>query len=265
MPSSTQRLPALFVSHGSPMVALQSDGWNRALEGFAASIPRPKAIVVASAHWEERGPVRVSSADPPPTIHDFGGFPDELYALRYPAPGSPALAREIADALAAAGTDVALDPERGLDHGAWVPLRFLYPDARVPVVAVSLPRPRTPAGMLAVGRALSPLRDQGVLLLGSGGIVHNLRLVDFEDKQATPQGWAVAFDSWIAERLERFDVDSIARYESAPEARRAVPTSEHFDPIFPVLGSAAPGERARTVFEGFHHGTLSMRSFAVGQ
>ena len=257
--------PALFVSHGSPMVALDDDAYNRSLAAFAKSVPVPEAIVVVSAHWETRAPIRVASGERLETIHDFGGFPEALYRIEYPAPGQPALAREVAGLLESAGLDVALDPERGLDHGPWVPLRFLYPDARVPVVGVSLPRPRTPEELLRAGRALAPLRDRRVLLFGSGGITHNLRLVNFEDKHAPVDAWARAFDDWIAGRLAELDTAAIAAYEErAPEARRAVPTTEHFDPIFPVLGSASPGERVSTVFEGFHHGNLSMRSFSLG-
>jgi len=177
------RSPALFVSHGSPMIAIEDDPWGRALGGFAARLPRPRAAVVVSGHFEEREPVRVTASAAPETIHDFYGFPDALYRIRYPAPGDPALARRVAALLGGAGFAAELDPSRGLDHGAWVPLRFLYPDATVPVVQVSQPAPRSPETMLALGAALAPLRDDGVALVGTGGVVHNLRRIDPTDRQ----------------------------------------------------------------------------------
>src|SRR6185369_6080795 len=151
------RSPALFVSHGSPMIAIEDDPWGRALNEFGARDPRPRAAVVVSGHFEEPGPVRVTASGAPKTIHDFYGFPDELYRIRYPAPGDPALAGRVAGLLEGAGFPAALDPDRGLDHGAWVPLRFLYPDASVPVIEVSQPSPASPARMLALGAALAPL------------------------------------------------------------------------------------------------------------
>ncbi len=258
-------LPALFVAHGSPLVALDDDEYNRSLAGYAASLPRPRAVVIVSAHWEVRGQVRVSSSARPPTIHDFGGFPQALYQITYPAPGAPALAADVVGLLRAAGVDAALDPERGLDHGAWVPLRFMYPAANVPVVAVSLPAPRAPSELLAIGAALGQLRERDVMLVGSGGVVHNLRRVVFEDKQAPAIDWAREFDAWVGDKLHGGDFTGLGEYRAnAPHAALAVPTSEHFDPALVVAGAARAGERATSVFEGFHHGSLSMRSFAVG-
>ncbi len=262
---SSGRLPAIFVSHGSPMIAIESDPWGRALTAFAATLPRPRAVVVVSGHWEAPGPVRVTASPMPETIHDFGGFPDELYRIRYPARGDPGLAALTARLLDESGFQAKTDPERGLDHGAWVPLRFLYPGADVPVVEVSQPLRRNPEDALRMGAALSRLRDQGVLLLGTGGIVHNLRMVDFEDRADRVADWAREFDAWIAARLEAMDSAGIASYRTAaPHAESAVPTPEHFDPILVVLGSAIAGERVTTIHEGFRYGTLSMRSFAVG-
>jgi len=260
------RSPALFVSHGSPMIAIEDDPWGRALGGFAARLPRPRAAVVVSGHFEEREPVRVTASAAPETIHDFYGFPDALYRIRYPAPGDPALARRVAALLGGAGFAAELDPSRGLDHGAWVPLRFLYPDATVPVVQVSQPAPRSPETMLALGAALAPLRDDGVALVGTGGVVHNLRRIDpAADAAGRVADWAREFDAWFAERLEAMDVDALADYRRvAPHAALAVPTPDHFDPVFAVLGSAAPGERATTIHEGFRYGTISMRSFVIG-
>ena len=259
-----RRAPAAFVSHGSPMIAIERDPWGIALRAFAQTHDRPRAVAVVSGHWEERSPVRVTSSPAPPTIHDFSGFPEELYRLRYPAPGDPGLAARIVERLGNAGVPAALEPDRGLDHGAWVPLRFLYPEADVPVVEISQPVPRTPADALRIGGALAFLREEGVLLLGTGGIVHNLRRLDFADVPGRVADWARAFDSWIAGRLAELDVAAIASYRSlGPHAELAIPTPDHFDPIFVVLGAAFPGERVRTISEGFRYGTISMRSFAL--
>ncbi len=247
------------------MIALEDDPWGRALTTYAEELPKPRAVVVVSGHWEAPGPVRVTSSPAPETMHDFGGFPEKLYRIRYPAPGDPALAALTARLLDESGFPTKMDPDRGLDHGAWVPLRFLYPEADVPVVEISQPLRRHPEDALRMGAALSRLRDQGVLLLGTGGIVHNLRRVDVEDRPDRVADWAREFDAWIAARLEATDVAGIASYRtSAPHAELAVPTPDHFDPIFVVLGSSIAGERVTTIHEGFRYGTLSMRSFAVG-
>lgn len=261
----SERLPALFVSHGSPMIAIENEGWGRRLKEFAADLPRPAAVVVVSGHFEAPSPVRVTASQAPETIHDFSGFPPELSRIQYVARGDPELAARIRNLLGRSGIAATLDPRRGLDHGAWVPLRFLFPKADVPVIEVSQPLPRTPQDVLKIGGALSPLRNDGVLLLGTGGIVHNLRRIDPADDPARVAPWARAFDDWMAERLEEMDVAAIANYrEAAPGAESAVPSSDHFDPIFVVLGSAAPGERVRTLHEGFRYGSISMRSFALG-
>ena len=250
--------PSVFVSHGSPMVAVERDAYTEALEAFGRAV-RPRALLVVSAHWQTRGGVAVTSAPRNRVIHDFGGFPEALYRLDYPAPGDPALAADVAGRLGAAGFASRLDPDRGIDHGAWIPLRIAWPDGAIPVVQVSLPE-MPPHDLLRLGQALAPLRGQGVLVLGSGGIVHNLGQLDWARKHAAPHPWAVAFDAWMAERIARGDVAGLAAYrETAPEARRAAPTTEHLDPLFVALG-AAGGDRAETLFEGFHHGTLGMRS-----
>ena len=265
-PTVSKRFPAAFLSHGSPMIALENEDWGGALDAFARRVGKPRAILVVSGHWEQRAPVRVSASAAPATIHDFSGFPEELYRIRYPAPGEPRLAARVAQVLEGSGIRAEVDTERGLDHGAWVPLRFLYPAADVPVVAISQPVPRTPAEALAIGAALAPLRDEGILLLGTGGVVHNLRRLDFDDERGRVADWARAFDAWVAERLAVMDVAALADYRAlAPHSELAVPTPEHFDPIFPVLGSVRPGERVTTVYEGFRYGTISMRSFSIGE
>ncbi|HZE97979.1 MAG TPA: class III extradiol ring-cleavage dioxygenase [Planctomycetota bacterium] len=264
--SNPSRLPAVLISHGSPMVAVEKDDYTQALRRTGESLPRPTTLVVVSAHWESAAPVRVGTSARPSLIYDFGGFPPELYDLKYPAPGNPGTAKDIVRRLVAAGIPAVEDPQRGLDHGAWVPLLQAYPDADVPVVEVTLPVPRTPAELLAIGKALAPLRDEGVLLVGSGGIVHNLRRVVFSDKNAPIESWARSFDDWIRARLEEKDVDAIVNYRSqAPEAAASVPTTEHFDPLFVVLGAVGPDFKIRDLYEGFHYGNLSLRTFAVGE
>lgn len=261
----TKRLPALFLSHGSPMVAVEKEGWGAALRNFAATIEKPAAVVVVSGHFEAPAPVRITASQAPETIHDFSGFPPELYRIQYVARGDPELAERLRNLLGVAGIGAALDTRRGLDHGAWVPLRFLYPRADVPVVEVSQPLPRRPQDALKIGAALASLRDDGVLLVGTGGIVHNLGRIDPADDPGRVATWARAFDDWVALRLEEMDVPALTAYrDSAPSAESAVPTPEHFDPLFVVLGSARAGERARTLYEGFRYGTISMRSLAIG-
>jgi 4,5-DOPA dioxygenase extradiol len=256
--------PALFVSHGAPTAALDDDAYTRALGAWARRRPLPRAVVVVSAHSEAHGPVRVNAARQPGLIYDFYGFPPALYDLRYPAPGAPDLAHEIASLFADAGLEPVLDARRGWDHGVWVPMRLLYPEAEVPIVALSLPAPRTPELLLQMGELLAPLRDRGVMLLGSGGIVHNLRRLRTDGAGDAPEPWAAAFGSWVDERLGTLDVEALRHYAAqAPHAELAAPTSEHFDPLFFVLGARNERDRVEDVYSGFHYGTLSLRSFAL--
>jgi 4,5-DOPA dioxygenase extradiol len=258
--------PVLFVSHGAPTVALETESpFAAALRAFGEHV-RPQAIAIVSAHWQTRAPqVRVTGAARPPLIYDFGGFPDEMYKLEYPAPGAPELAREIADALACAHAvdgapnwEAAVDETRGLDHGAWVPLRLAYPAAEIPVVQVSLPT-ASPAALLAMGRALAQLRTREVLVVGSGTVVHNLKAIGQEG------AWAHAFDAWFADAVARHDLDALAEWRTqAPEAARAHPTSEHFDPFLVAMGATQKDEKVTVLHDQFAFGSLSMRTFAIG-
>lgn len=258
------RQPAVFLAHGSPLLAVEQDDFTDALRRVGEGRPRPKGIAVVSGHWESPAPVRVTSDERPPQIYDFSGFPPELYDVRYPASGDPALAADIVRLLNDAGVPAAPQPQRGLDHGAWVPLQYAYPAADVPVVEVSLPTPRKPQDVAGIGKAMAPLREKDILLVGSGGIVHNLRRVRFEDKQAPAEDWAQAFDRWVRDRVAATDLAGLADYrKTAPHAAAAVPTPEHFDPVFFVLGATLPGDRVWDLYEGFQYGTLSMRSFAL--
>lgn len=252
-------VPSLFLAHGSPMLALDGGLWGEAVSALGRRLPPPRAILVCSAHWEAPGPFRLSSAPVPGVMHDFGGFPEALYGLDYPAPGSPELAAEAARLLGTANLEAVLDDRRPLDHGTWVPLRYLRPGADVPVVQLSLPRPRTPELLMAAGRALAPLRDQGVLILGSGGIVHNLGRLDWQGA-GEPRPWATAFQGWIHERLTDGDTAALADWRQAPGAAESVPTSEHLDPLFVALGAA--GGPPNPLYDGWQLGSLSLASYA---
>jgi 4,5-DOPA dioxygenase extradiol len=256
------RAPALFVSHGAPTVALEEEGaYARALRDFVAATPPPRAIAIVSAHWEAGREIGVTSAARHRLIHDFSGFPAELYQIRWPAPGAPDLAARAVALLQRAGFPARLDPVRGLDHGAWAPLRLAWPDAGVPVVQIALPD--APASrLLAMGAALAPLRDEGVLLVGSGGLVHNLARVRFGD-EGDPDPWAAAFDAWAAARIEAQDAEGLARWQEAPGAALAVPTPEHFAPVLVALGARLEGDRVETLHASFQHGNIGMRSFAL--
>lgn len=256
------RTPAVFLSHGSPTTALEHDAYTAVVRGLARL--SPAAVLILSAHWTATGVLGITAAPRHRLIYDFGGFPEELYQLTYQARGDLDLAGRAATLLEAAGIPARLDGLRGLDHGAWIPMRIAWPDAAVPVVQVSLPADAKPEALVRLGRALAPLREQGVLLLGSGGMVHNLYLVNLADKERPVDAWAAEFDAWVAERLARLDLPALLRYrDEAPGAAMAAPTTEHFDPLFVVLGTAYPGERVQTLFEGFHYGNLGMRSFQL--
>ncbi|MFJ2985454.1 MULTISPECIES: DODA-type extradiol aromatic ring-opening family dioxygenase [unclassified Pseudomonas] len=248
-------LPSLFISHGSPMLALQPGASGPALAKLANALPRPKAIVVVSAHWESRE-LRVTGAAQPQTWHDFHGFPAALYAVQYPAPGEPALALKVSEWLNAAGLPARLDAQRPFDHGAWVPLSLMYPDASIPVIQVSLPSHQGPGLQLKVGQALAGLRDQGILLVGSGSITHNLGELDWHAGPDVVEPWALAFRDWVVEKLGEDDQVALLDFQrQAPFAARNHPSDEHFLPLFFALGA---GKTFGTVHQGFTLGALGM-------
>jgi 4,5-DOPA dioxygenase extradiol len=251
-------LPSLYISHGSPMTALQPGLTGQRLAELAELLPRPQAIVMASAHWLSREP-QVGSAAQPETIHDVRGFPAPLYELRYPAPGAPALAARVAKLLEQSGLSAAIDPDRGLDHGAWVPLRLLYPAADIPVVPVSIQPQLGPAHQYALGQALAPLRDEGMLVIGSGSITHNLHdlAAGYSDERQAP--YVQPFIQWIEQRLGAGDVDALLDYRrGAPFAERAHPTDEHLLPLFVALGAAGANAHAQRIDAGVDLGLLAM-------
>jgi 4,5-DOPA dioxygenase extradiol len=261
------RMPTLFISHGSPMMAISDSAARRFLADLGPRLPRPRAIVVLSAHHDDTG-VAVTAVERPETIHDFGGFPRELYALTYPAPGDPRLAADVARRLAAASLPAEVDTRRGLDHGAWIPLSLMYPLADVPVLQVSIDSAQTPEHHFALGRALRPLRDEGVLVLGSGGATHNLRLYFFagdRDERSPPPEWVEAFNEWLAGAVEQRRFDDLLRWATrAPYARQNHPTPEHFLPLFAALGAAHDEEQGRRIHASYDRGLLSLDAYAFG-
>lgn len=256
--------PSLFISHGSPMLALEDGPAHRYLAELGQRLAKPAGIVVVSAHHEDEVPT-VTANPAPPTIHDFGGFPRALFEMTYPAPGSPALAGEVRAALAARGIASRSDPERGLDHGAWVPLKLMYPMADIPVVSLSIEPHRDPAYHYALGEALRPLRERNILILGSGSITHNLRELARPEPNAPIAPWAAAFTEWVNRNVEAGDVGELLDYrERAPEAQRAHPTDEHFLPFFAAFGAARTDEPATRLHHSFTYGALGMDVYAFG-
>ncbi|WP_341705209.1 class III extradiol ring-cleavage dioxygenase [Ferrovibrio sp.] len=251
-------MPALFISHGSPMLALEPQRpAHQFMKTAARHWPRPAAILAVSAHWETAEP-QVGATAQPDTIHDFFGFPPELYRLHYRAPGAPAVAVQVRDALAAAGIAATLDAQRGLDHGAWSPLHLIYPDADIPVLQLSIQSRRDPAHHLALGRALRGLRDDGVLVFATGSLTHNLRLLDWADSGAVFP-WAQDFADWMQEKLAARDDAALLDYRAqAPHAVQAHPTDEHLLPLYVALGAATPDAPAERLHTSFALGGLSM-------
>ena len=249
-------MPTVFVSHGSPMLYLEKELPARAfLAGLGKAVPRPKAIVAVSAHWNTERPA-VSVSARPETIHDFYGFPDALFKLHYDAPGAPELARRVAEMTGA------VPAEYGLDHGAWVPALLAWPEADIPIFQLSVQPYMTPAHHIALGRKLGALREEGVLVMGSGSATHNLRRLVRGQHDAPPEPWAKAFDDWLADTVEKGDAAALADYRSvAPHARDAHPTDEHFLPLHVAFGAAGKGARGKALHRSFTSGNLSMAAY----
>jgi len=256
-----QVLPTLFVSHGAPTLFLEPQPTRDFLLELGASLPRPRAILCLSAHWTTRKPM-VSLAPSPSTIHDFYGFPDELYEVSYPAPGSPELARRVLELLDVAGIDAGGDAGRGLDHGAWVPIGLMYPEADIPVVQLSV-QPDMPATFhCEVGRALAPLRREGVLVMGSGSATHNLADIRWGRAELKPPHYVLAFDSWLKQAVLEGRGEDLAGYlELGPEARRNHPTPEHYLPLLSPMTMGAMDGKASLIHGGYTFGVLSMAAF----
>lgn len=254
--------PALFVSHGAPTFALEPGAAGAQLGALGRALGKPRAVVVVSPHWQTRT-VEIGAASRPETVHDFGGFPRALYQLRYPAPGAPDVARRVQQVLASAGVRASLAERHGLDHGAWVPLMHLFPEADVPVVPVSMPIDLDATGAHELGRALAALAQEDVLVIGSGSLTHNL--YEWRAGAAEEAPYAREFTLWVRQAVLAGDRNAVvATLERAPHARRAHPTSEHFLPLLVALGAAQEALPATVLDGGIRHGVLAMESYVFG-
>lgn len=259
---TSARLPVLFIGHGSPMNAIQDNAFTRKLGEMGRSIAKPRAILCVSAHWMTEGSW-VTRMSNPKTIHDFYGFPKALFDVQYPAPGSPEFAelirKEVNDPKVNADDD-----NWGIDHGTWSVLRHMYPEADIPVLQLSIDLSKPAGEHFRIGQQLHALRDQGVLIIGSGNIVHNLREIDFS-ANAKPFDWAIEFDEWVKERLERADYASIMNDATKSRAGQlSIPSDDHWIPLLYTLGASDEGDRLRFEYEGIDHASISMRCFSLG-
>jgi 4,5-DOPA dioxygenase extradiol len=253
-------MPVVFAAHGAP-VLLDDEAWMSELAAWAAAMPRPSSILMVSAHWEER-PAALGATRTVPLVHDFYGFPERYYRTRYPAPGAPGLAARVRELLRSRDIPCTDEPERGLDQGAYVPLVAMYPGADVPVLQVSMPR-LDPGELFALGQALAPVRDEGVLVFASGFLTHNMR---YAFRPGTPE-WAKEFDAWAEDALSRFDVDALLDFQRrAPAARTALPTWEHYAPLLVAAGAEADSPRETTfpVVGWWMDGAFTKRSVRFG-
>jgi 4,5-DOPA dioxygenase extradiol len=252
-------LPSVFISHGSPMHALEPGAAGEAWKALAQRLPRPRAILIASAHWETNLPMLTGNPRPE-TIHDFSNFPEPLYRIRYPAPGAPEVAQRAQALLKEAGFTAGIDGCRGLDHGAWSPLLYMYPEADVPVVQISIQSALGPRHHVEVGKALRPLTKENILIIGSGHMTHNLR--DWARGAGSPAPYAREFQAWVFEKLKERDVESLVDYRSrSPHGERAHPTDEHFLPLFFALGAASEKAKPERVYDAIDSGVLAMDAY----
>lgn len=255
-------MPAVFVGHGSPMNALSDNDWTRAWAQLGARLPRPRGVLAISAHWYVPA-TRVTASPAPRTIHDFGGFPRELFAVRYPAPGDPALAAQVQQLLEPLAVEA--DQDWGLDHGSWSVLCHVYPDADVPVVQLSIDETHPPAFHHALGLRLRALRDEGILILGSGDVVHNLHTYSWGAHPREPYDWALRFEAHVRRGVESGDVDAVVNYlDAGSDAQLSVPTPEHYLPLLYVVGASFPGEAVSFPVSGMDGGSVSMLAVQFG-
>ncbi len=258
------KLPALFVSHGAPTLVIDPVPTHQFLVELGRRLPRPRAILAVSAHWDTDAP-RLTTGAAPHTMYDFHGFPSDLYEMTYPAPGARDGALRARERWAGAGVDASGDASRGYDHGAWVPLSLMYPDADIPVAQLSIQTARTPAEHLEMGRALAPLREEGVLILASGNVTHNLRDVFTHDMLAAPVPYAREFADWLTRNVEAGRIDPLLDYlAQGPSARRNHPSADHYLPLLTAMGAGGGGEgvKGRLLHDGYTYGVLSMAAYA---
>lgn len=257
---TSTRMPALFIGHGSPMNVITDSPERRAWQALGPALPRPAAILVVSAHWQTQGAIHLTTGEHPRTIHDFGGFPDELFAIQYPAPGAPELVERVAALLGEKA--ISRDDSWGFDHGSWGVVRPMFPDADIPMIQLSLDRALTPDGHLAVAAKLAVLRDEGVLLLGSGNVVHNLR--EYFATMGTRPDWAVEFQQRINRAVQDEDAQALTTFAADDRAAAlAINSAEHYLPLLYTVGARLPGD-AVGVFNDSIDGALSMTSYLIG-
>ncbi|MFX0016341.1 MAG: DODA-type extradiol aromatic ring-opening family dioxygenase [Candidatus Hermodarchaeota archaeon] len=271
---ASPRTPAVFIGHGAPLNIIWETNYRTNLQKFAKSITQPLSILIVSAHWEQNIPLQVTSASQPKIIYDYYGFPEEMYQIQYNPPGNAILAKKIVNTLNTSSVTAQFNDTRGLDHGAWIPLKIMYPEANIPLLQLSIPIPRNSKKLFKIGQILSDFRKEGVMLLGSGNLVHNLSHVfqqmrmgkfDFSNWSTAPEEkWAKETDDWIKEQLNNNNFDDLLdSINIAPHFRYAAPTTEHFDPLYFVLGSLDKQEGITYIHEGFEGGSISMRCFTA--
>ncbi|WP_439698223.1 4,5-DOPA dioxygenase extradiol [Mucilaginibacter sp. AW1-7] len=261
-PLREKNMPLLFIGHGHPMNALWDNDFTRTLTKLGQSLDRPSAVLVISAHWETVG-TYVSVNPAPRTIHDFGGFPEELFRVKYEPQGHPELARELKSLVSL--TDVMEDHDMGLDHGTWTVLKFIWPEADVPVFEMSMDYSKDAAFHFRLGEQLKALRRKGVLILCSGNIVHNLRMIDWRNIDAQPYDWNFEFDGFVKEQLEHRNFGALINYDKAGlAARMSIPTNDHYLPLMYAIGLIEKSEPIKHIYEGYQFGSLSMRCFQAG-
>jgi len=261
--TAVKSMPAIFVGHGNPMNIIRHNRWTEGWIALGAAMPRPRAIIAVSAHWYLPATM-VTAMSHPRTIHDFGGFPQELYEIRYPAPGDRAIALRVQDLLAAIPAE--LDDAWGLDHGTWSVLYHIFPKADIPVVQLSINRTKPPSFHYKIGKLLAPLRDEGVLLLGSGNLVHNLNAYDWDRPNAETFNWASRFEKKVRGLLETGKETQLIDYTGlGPEAKLSVPTPDHYLPLLYVLGSRREGQSVSFPIQGFDGGSMSMLAVQISE
>ncbi|HBI03962.1 MAG TPA: dioxygenase [Paenibacillaceae bacterium] len=249
-------MPSLFIAHGAPTLVLEDNTYTRFLKEYARNLPKPKAIILFTAHWESPVPL-ISGVQQYDMIYDFYGFPDEMYRMVYSAKGDPNLAIKIQEAFSNQGINSQIDVSRGIDHGAWVVLQLLYPQADIPVVVLSVNPALSPGEQYNLGKALSKLREEDILIIGSGGTVHNLRAVNW--RGTSVDNWAMEFEDWIKDHVEKWDLPPLFDYEKkAPFAAQAVPRNEHFIPLLLAMGAADSSRHATLLYREFQFGNLSL-------
>ncbi len=260
-------LPSLFVAHGAPLLAIEDNEYTQFLEQLGTKWPKPKAVVLFSAHWESRTQ-KVSKVDEFETIYDFGGFPEELYRIKYPAKGEHSVTKEIEECFVSQGIPYDVDTKRGLDHGAWVVLKMIYPNADIPVISMSVNPNLTPMEQYQIGKSLQNVRKKDMLIIGSGGTVHNLGALKMWSDDGAIDPWAQEFDIWLEHHLTNWDLDALFNYHSlAPSAELAVPPfgREHFIPIFYAMGAADDEKSATLLHRSFRYGNLSHSVWQFGE